>query len=160
MPTVPVHPPRSPSRRFRTAAPLGRRSGQEVFNGERIGGVLAGASTVRCGPKTYSLQTGALCLSRECLTITKALRGVGEVVGLGSAVQLRRTERRQRGIRGIRISVVERNSLIGFSKEINGGPNPLLGCDGNEPRVVGREEPILICLCADHDFRIEENRVN
>src|SRR5712691_6715723 len=99
MPTVPVHPPRSPSRRFRTAAPLGRRSGQEVFNGERIGGVLAGASTVRCGPKTYSLQTGALCLSRECLTITKALRGVGEVVGLGSAVQLRRTERRQRGIR-------------------------------------------------------------
>src|SRR5439155_485471 len=49
---------------------LRRRSGQEVFNGERIGGVLAGASAVRCRPETYSPQARALgCLSRECLTI-------------------------------------------------------------------------------------------
>ena len=63
-------------------------------------------------------------------------------------------------IHRIRISVVERNSLIGFGEEIHGRPNPVLGCDGNEPRIVGRQEPILICLCADHDFGIEENRVN
>src|SRR5947208_15064368 len=63
-------------------------------------------------------------------------------------------------IHRIRISVVERNSLIGFGEEIHGRPNPVLGCDGNEPRIVGRQQPILICLCADHDFGIEENRVN
>lgn len=36
----------------------------------------------------------------------------------------------------------------------------MLGCDRNEPRIVSRKEPILICLCADHDFGIEEDRVN
>src|SRR5204863_5691470 len=88
-----------PSRLKPRASSLGRRSGQEVFNGERIGGVLAGASAVRCRPETYSPQARALgCLSRECLTILKALREVGEVVGLGGAVHLRRTERRQGGI--------------------------------------------------------------
>src|SRR5437867_9308792 len=88
--------------------PSGWRRGQEVFNGERIGGVLAGASAVRCRPEADALHPGALRgLCYERLPVLKPMGRVSEVIRFGNVIDLRRTERRQSGVRIIQNALEE-----------------------------------------------------
>src|SRR2546426_7007522 len=73
--------------RIMNVGPSGWRRGQEVFNGERIGGVLAGASAVRCRPEADALHPGALRgLCYERLTVLKPMRRVSEVIRFGNVI--------------------------------------------------------------------------
>src|SRR2546425_1180996 len=94
--------------RIMNLGPSGWRRGQEVFDGERIGGALTRAAAVRCRPEADALQTGMLRrLSGERLTILKPMGRVSEVIRFGNVIDLRRTERRQGGVRIIQNSVEE-----------------------------------------------------
>src|SRR2546426_5025779 len=94
--------------RIMNVGPSGWRRGQEVFDGERIGGAVAEASAVRCRPKADPLQTGMLRrLSGERLTILKPMGGVSEVIRFGNVIDLWRTERRQSGVRIIQNALEE-----------------------------------------------------
>src|SRR3989475_12966213 len=94
--------------RIMNLGPSGWRRGQEVFDGERIGGAPTRAAAVRCRPEADALQTGMLRrLSGERLTILKPMGRVSEVIRFGNVIDLGRTERRQRGVRIIQNALEE-----------------------------------------------------
>src|SRR5207244_9521051 len=94
--------------RIMNLGPSGWRRGQEVFDGERIGGALTRATAVRCRPEADALQTGMLRrLSGERLTVLKPMGRVSEVIRFGNVIDLRRTERRQSGVRIIQNALEE-----------------------------------------------------